>query len=83
MINYIVRRLLILPLILFGVTLLVFGMLMMLGPYQRVATYVQDPTQLKGGDLDLLINKYSNTEKNFKPLSKNPLGDAQYNNLFK
>lgn len=32
---------------------------------------------------DLLVNKYSNTEKNFKPLSKNPLGDAHYNNLFK
>ncbi|MCF8002250.1 MAG: ABC transporter permease [Halanaerobiales bacterium] len=58
MINYIVRRLLILPLILFGVTLLVFGMLMMLGPYQRLATYVQDPSQLKGGGLDKLITKY-------------------------
>ncbi|MFO7815386.1 MAG: ABC transporter permease [Halanaerobiales bacterium] len=58
MINYIVRRLLILPLILFGVTLLVFGMLMTLGPYQRLSTYVSDPSQLKGGGLDKLVSKH-------------------------
>lgn len=58
MTNYIIRRLLILPLIMFGVTLLVFSMLMMLGPYQRLSTYITDPAQLKGGDLDLLIKKY-------------------------
>jgi len=33
-------------------------MLMMLGPYQRLSTYITDPAQLKGGDLDLLVKKY-------------------------
>nr|WP_226984182.1 ABC transporter permease [Halothermothrix orenii] len=33
-------------------------MIMCLSPYQRVANYVTDPTQLKGGDIDLLVKKY-------------------------
>ena len=39
---YIIRRLLILPIILFGVTLLIFGMLQVLGPVERSALYVRD-----------------------------------------
>jgi len=39
---YIIRRLLILPVILFGVTLLVFAMLMVLDPRERAALYVSD-----------------------------------------
>ena len=39
---YIIRRLLILPLILFGVTLLIFSMLQVLGPVERSALYVRD-----------------------------------------
>lgn len=58
MTSYIIRRLLILPIILLGVTLLIFSMIMCLSPYQRVANYVTDPTQLKGGDIDLLVKKY-------------------------
>jgi len=58
LINYILRRLLILPFILFGVTILIFSMIMMLGPYQRLSTYIEDPSQLKGGDVDQLITKY-------------------------
>ena len=37
---YIFRRLLILPIILFGVTILIFVMLMLLSPVERVALYV-------------------------------------------
>ncbi|ADO77593.1 ABC transporter permease [Halanaerobium praevalens] len=59
MIAYIARRLLILPIILFGVSLLIFSMIMMLGPYQRLSTYITDPAQLKGvEDVDQLIAKY-------------------------
>lgn len=60
MLSFIVRRLLILPVILLGVTLLIFSMIMTLSPYERVATYVKDPAQLKGGveQLDKLIDKY-------------------------
>lgn len=39
---YIVRRLLILPVILIGVTVLVFAMLMLLDPRERAALYVSD-----------------------------------------
>jgi ABC-type dipeptide/oligopeptide/nickel transport system permease component len=39
---YIIRRLLILPVILFGVTILIFGMLQILGPVERSALYIRD-----------------------------------------
>ena len=42
MTNYIIRRLLIMPLILFGVTALIFGMLQFLSPVERSALYVRD-----------------------------------------
>jgi len=58
LLNYIIRRFLILPFILFGVTVLVFSMIMMLGPYQRLSTYINDPAQLKGQDMDELVAKY-------------------------
>lgn len=39
---YIIRRLLVMPVILFGVTLLIFGILQILGPVERSALYVRD-----------------------------------------
>ena len=42
MTNYIIRRLLIMPLIMFGVTALIFGMLQFLSPEERSALYVRD-----------------------------------------
>lgn len=42
MVNYIIRRLLLLPVLLFGVTLLIFGMLQFLSPVERSALYVRD-----------------------------------------
>ncbi len=42
MFNYIVRRLLMIPLLLFGVTVLIFLMLQFLGPTQRSALYIRD-----------------------------------------
>ena len=42
MINYIIRRLLIMPLILVGVTMLIFAMLQFLSPEERSALYVRD-----------------------------------------
>ncbi len=40
MINYIIRRLLVLPLVLFGISIMVFGMLQFLDPAERAALYV-------------------------------------------
>ncbi|MBI1730147.1 ABC transporter permease [Candidatus Acetothermia bacterium] len=42
MASFILRRLLLLPLIAFGVTLLIFSMLQLLTPYQRLSLYVKD-----------------------------------------
>ena len=42
MINYIIRRLLLVPVLLFGVTVLIFGMLQFLGPVERSALYIKD-----------------------------------------
>lgn len=42
MFRYVIRRLLFLPLILFGVTILIFGILQLLDPAERAALYVRD-----------------------------------------
>lgn len=49
-----------LPLILFGVTLLIFVMLQFMDPYARLKLYVKSPADLKGGkeQLDRLLVKY-------------------------
>ncbi|MCC6957098.1 MAG: ABC transporter permease [Anaerolineales bacterium] len=57
MINYIIRRLLIMPLILFGVTALIFGMLFFLSPEERSALYVRDiPHNV--AQMDAIIKRY-------------------------
>ncbi len=57
MTQYIIRRLLLLPLLLFGVTILIFGMLQFLSPAERAALYIKDipknPEALEG-----VIRKY-------------------------
>lgn len=42
MTNYIIRRLLIVPVLIFGVTVIIFGVLQFLGPVERSALYVKD-----------------------------------------
>jgi len=42
MTNYIIRRILLVPVILFGVTVIIFGMLQFLGPVERSALYIRD-----------------------------------------
>lgn len=42
MTNYIIRRVLLVPVLLFGVTVIIFGMLQFLGPVERSALYVKD-----------------------------------------
>jgi len=57
MLNYIVRRLLQLPIILFGVTLLIFAMLMLVTPYERLALYLADQPE-RTSDVNALVNLY-------------------------
>src|SRR5690554_27171 len=58
MLTYIARRLLFLPVVLIGVTLLVFVAMSLLSPYQLVSTYIKSPEELKNQSLDDLVRKY-------------------------
>jgi peptide/nickel transport system permease protein len=57
MLSFIARRLLILPLLLISVTILIFMMLSMLTPYERVSLYVKDIPKRQGA-MEGLIKKY-------------------------
>ena len=57
MVNYIIRRILILPIILFGVTALIFGMLQFLSPEERSALYVRDIPK-NPAQMDSIIKRY-------------------------
>lgn len=55
--SYIIRRLLLVPVLLFGVTMIIFGMLQFLGPVERSALYVRDfPKNEK--QIEGIIKKY-------------------------
>jgi peptide/nickel transport system permease protein len=56
MLIFILRRLLLLPVIGIGVTMLIFGLLQMLSPQQRAALYITDPQQLWA--IDEIIRTY-------------------------
>jgi peptide/nickel transport system permease protein len=65
MTNYIIRRLLLVPVQLIGVTLIIFGMLQLLGPVERSALYVTDfPKNEK--QIEGIIKKYGLDEPFFK-----------------
>ncbi len=55
--RYIIRRLLILPIILTAVSMLIFAMLSLLTPYERASLYVQDISKQPGA-IDSIIKKY-------------------------
>ena len=57
MFRYIVRRLLIMPILVLGVTILIFAMLSMLTKYERASLYVQDIPKRQGA-IDDIIEKY-------------------------
>src|SRR2546422_373430 len=56
MTTFVARRLLLLPLVAFGVTILIFALLQFLTPAQRAALFVTDPRQLS--QIDAIIRKY-------------------------
>jgi len=57
-IAYIVRRLLLLPIVIFGLIVLIFGMYSLLDPYQKAAVFISDVTELKNRDINDLIEEY-------------------------
>jgi ABC-type dipeptide/oligopeptide/nickel transport system permease component len=60
MLAYIARRAILLPMVLFGVTALIFLLMQFLSPYQLVALYVTDITELQKGPeyLNQLVAKH-------------------------
>ena len=56
--SYIIRRLLLLPVVLVGISIMVFGMMQLLSPYQRLSAFVSNPTKLTASDPQDLIRKY-------------------------
>jgi len=57
MLAYIMRRLLLLPVLVFGVTILIFALLSLLTPYERAALYVSDIPKRQGA-IEGIIEKY-------------------------
>lgn len=57
MVNYILRRLLILPLVILGVSIMIFAMLQFLDPVERAALYVTDIPKTPAA-LQAIIQKY-------------------------
>ncbi len=57
MTNFIIRRLLLVPVLLFGVTILIFGMLQFLEPAERAALYIRDIPR-NANQLDAVITQY-------------------------
>ncbi len=58
MLSYILRRLLLLPVVLIGITVLIFALVSTLGPWTRVATFVPSPDAERHIDLEAMIKKY-------------------------
>jgi peptide/nickel transport system permease protein len=60
MLNYIIRRLLFLPIVLLAVTFCIFLTTAFLSPYQMLSAYVDSPDELRRyrGNLDVLVEKY-------------------------
>jgi len=56
MLAYIIRRFLLLVFVLFGVSVLIFGILMAFSPERRAATYVTSPQQVK--DIPRIIQQF-------------------------
>ena len=64
MFNYILRRLLLLPLVILGVTFLLFFLTQRLSPEMRASLYIKDPRQM--GSLEEVIQKYGLRDNVFK-----------------
>ncbi len=58
MTNYIIRRLLQIPLLLFGVTIIIFGLLGLLSPIERSALYIRDVPR-NDNQINAVIRQYA------------------------
>jgi ABC-type dipeptide/oligopeptide/nickel transport system permease component len=56
MLTFIIRRLILLVFVLFGITIIIFGILMTFSPERRAAAFITTPQQAK--DIDKIVIKY-------------------------
>jgi len=70
MINYIARRILLLPIVLFGLSLLIFLMMQFLTPTQRLMAFVSDPRKLRGESREALIEMHGLNDPIFVQYSR-------------
>jgi len=66
MLTYIIRRLLILPIVVLGCIVLVFSVMQLLTPYQRLSVYCSNPAELKNVDFQILIERYGLNDPIYK-----------------
>jgi ABC-type dipeptide/oligopeptide/nickel transport system permease component len=79
MLNYIIRRLLILPIVLFGLSIMIFGLLQMLSPVERATLYVSSPPKTPEA-LQQIIDKYGLNDPIYKQYGR-WVGDILHGNL--
>ena len=66
MLSFIIRRLLLIPVVVFGCILLVFAVMQLLSPYQRLSLYISSPAELKTADPDELVEAYGLNDPAYK-----------------
>lgn len=77
--SYIVRRLLILPIVLIGLSLVIFGLISLLDPAERASLYLSQPPKTQAA-LEQLIKKYG-LDQPLPVQYVNWLGDVLHGNL--
>ncbi len=78
MFTFIVRRLLLLPVVFIGVTLAIVLLMQLLTPYQRAAAYIQSEAQIR--NIDAIIEQYGLTDPWYKQYGR-WLGEVFKGNL--
>jgi len=70
MIAYIMRRLLLLPVVVFGCIIVIFLLMHLLSPYERIALYISSPAELQAMDLDILVERYGLNQPAYKEFAR-------------
>lgn len=70
MLSYIIRRLLLLPVVVLGCILLVYIIMQFMTPYQRVSVFITSPNELKNTDIDELVEDYGLNDPAWKQFGR-------------
>ncbi|HBF40074.1 MAG TPA: peptide ABC transporter permease, partial [Firmicutes bacterium] len=80
MLNYILRRLMLLPAVLVGISIVIFLMIHSMGPWARLATYLPSPDAEKRVNLEAMVQKYHLNDPLYKMYFR-WLGNLSHGNL--